>query len=476
MKSMAYIRKLTAFLVISGSINIILMAILFYWSIAERPPRPYFELKPATSSEELTPLAIDKSDSEVIRYFRRKSMDWLIFRLKDTTLVENGYTQRDLALASLVAFHHFDLDRALGNFGRTFPDFFLNKGIQKKIIRYGKFQDGSFADLIVYPGLTEQHFDAIIKFAETEKWPLTPKGLFMALQRQESKDLAMADMMMMTSEFNLVEVLFSRTHILVDKEELLNVILDGKWEQLTDFVQHQKAVQDLSAAKRQAFLLSYIHNQSKAAALLLLKTDEVFAAKKLDDKQVLGILHLLDEKTKESENFALTLLTSPRSDEVLKAAAIRLYEYAKESLPSDSIIAKALAKFAPNHTFLSFETKEDKKESNLNLASKTLPVAEIRTLQKLQISLPKQKALPPPKSTNQPAPKASLDVRQKSLLVSKSCDYVIQDGDSLWKISRKFNVDVEVIKAYNQIDANSLRPGRTLRIPVSNLPKSNKRP
>ena len=94
-----HIRRLIVFLVISGSLNIVLALLLFYWNVNERPPTPYFANKPVETSQEQAPLASAHSDSKVISYFRRMPLQWLISRLDNKQLVENGFTQRDLALA-----------------------------------------------------------------------------------------------------------------------------------------------------------------------------------------------------------------------------------------------------------------------------------------------------------------------------------------------------------------------------------------
>ncbi len=44
--------------------------------------------------------------------------------------------------------------------------------------------------------------------------------------------------------------------------------------------------------------------------------------------------------------------------------------------------------------------------------------------------------------------------------------YVVQEGDSLWKISRKHNVKVDQLKECNQLKTDSLRPGKILKIPA----------
>lgn len=43
--------------------------------------------------------------------------------------------------------------------------------------------------------------------------------------------------------------------------------------------------------------------------------------------------------------------------------------------------------------------------------------------------------------------------------------YVVRTGDSLWKIARAFQVDVEKLKAYNALQSDRLHPGLNLLIP-----------
>lgn len=45
--------------------------------------------------------------------------------------------------------------------------------------------------------------------------------------------------------------------------------------------------------------------------------------------------------------------------------------------------------------------------------------------------------------------------------------YIVQSGDSLWGIARKFNVTVDELKSYNNLTSNLLSIGQVLEIPVS---------
>lgn len=432
------IRKLIPVLVISGTLNIILSFLLFYMYMKERPPTPYFEHKPLGRSEEQSLSAPIHSDSKVISYFRRMPLQWLVSRLSNTQLVENGFTQRDLALASLIAFHAFDVDRAFA--GLPAPS-------QKRTIAYGTFRDGSPAELIVYPGLSDKYFQAALNFAATERWPLTPKGLFLALQRgdREDDDMSLQDAFFMTPEFTSVEMLFSRGEVRVGKDELLKALLEGNWEQLADFSGQQKASHDLSGARRQGFLLGLVQNKSKAAARLFLKTDGVHSIRKLDDAQVLALLELIGEKSEEGEAFALAMLDSPRSDAVRKIAATRLYEYEGGVLPQGYSHQEAVSRFI-------------KKEAVAPKVVSAVP------------SLAEAKPIPPVRKTSldaTPTPRSVVQVPVVQKQQTKERYYAVQEGDSLWKIARRFGVDIDALRQSNKLESDVLRPGKVLKIPAS---------
>jgi LysM domain len=406
---MNQIRRLTWALFFSGTLNIVLLSLMFYLVIREKPPIPYYELKPPVEKVAETPLALDPTNADTLRSFRKLSLEQLIAKLSQSQQVENGYTVRDLALASLVAFHQFDLARAL--LRADLPE-------QRRKILIGRHLDGSSAEIAIFPGLSDVHFHTIIRFANREEWPLTSKGLFVKLknmlQKSGTKDNSLIETFYATSEFRAVERLFNRSEIPIQKEELLKVILEGNWNSLNTFLQQQRLQQDLSALKRQYFLMHYVEQGSSSAAYLLLKTDMEFAARKIPDRQVLAVLQLLTWKTPEATQFATIQLGSPRSDEVLKMAAQRLYGFEGEVLPEPFDRLKALSRFAPK-------------------------LSEI------------------PLSTSIPNPKVTTTKSQKI--------YIVQSGDSLWKISRQFKVDMQEIKKINHLESDSLRPGLSLQIP-----------
>lgn len=175
---MPQMRRLTQALMISGSLNILLLALFFYWMVRDKPLPSSYQLKPADQEQQHPPLADERTSAEVITLFKHMPLEQLIAKLKNQQLVENGYSQRDLALACLTAFHYFDLNRALA--GQPIPE---QKRILSLVSADGK---GTKTDLMIYPGLSQQQYQAIVHFADTERWPLTSQGLFQAMKQPDS--------------------------------------------------------------------------------------------------------------------------------------------------------------------------------------------------------------------------------------------------------------------------------------------------
>lgn len=71
-----------------------------------------------------------------------------------------------------------------------------------------------------------------------------------------------------------------------------------------------------------------------------------------------------------------------------------------------------------------------------------------------------------------PAPKTAIAVRKIKEVATKKekkpkvITYTIQSGDSLWKIGKKFQVDIQALKEINRLKTDALKPGDTLQIPI----------
>jgi hypothetical protein len=362
-------RILTLALIFSGCLNI---SFLVYFVLKEAEV-PLVIAKPPKSEAIL-------GNQQILATFSHLTFRELVSYLTNREPVEEGYTKRDLAVAALVAYHHFNLEKALS-------------APPPQIRR---------AEIEMFPGLSDEQFEAIIRFAYQEKWPLTSKGLFALLQKKEG-DESLEQAFSLTPEFYAVQLLFQKTGTPEETPLLLNLVREGSWDFLERFAKEQAQVLDFTPEKRRSLLLNYISLHSPTAAQLLLKTDFTFALKRLEDRGILDLLSLLKRQTEEGTRFCIELLRSPRSDAIWQAAAMTLYAYVGE-LPVAPLDPKAvLSRFAP---------------------------------------------MAPPQSLPEP-----------------SRFHTVKDGESLWKISRQYKVKVEEIVKANGLEKDSLFPGMTLKIP-----------
>jgi len=62
-------------------------------------------------------------------------------------------------------------------------------------------------------------------------------------------------------------------------------------------------------------------------------------------------------------------------------------------------------------------------------------------------------------------PKSTKQVTIKAIPPKREKTYVVQEGDSLWKIARKYKIDIDLIKKRNGLKSDALKPGTTLKLP-----------
>lgn len=404
---------LTQALIISGTLNISLIATFVYFVIQGNIHSVSFELKPVTEPD-MAIAASPLTNGSLLRAYSTLPFPELLLRLEDKEMVEEGYTKRDLALACLTGFHHFNLERALGGLV-----------LQQRQITFPNLEGHELVDLMIFPGLADYQFQAIIHYAKTEKWPLTSQGLFYELKRAfPEQDPTLLEAFYLTPEFHALSTLFTRSDVNVKRETLVEMIAQGEWKMLQEFTEQQRQAQDLSPAKRRSMLLSYLNYRSKIAAKLLLETDFEYLCKRLDDAQVVLFFDFFSEKTPLLENFAKELLISPRSDSVWQKAASVLFSFSGEALPQPYDHRAVLARFAPSAASLTVSSavSSEKKEEAVKAIAAAAPVKKRRC-------------------------------------------HTIQEGESLWKIARKYRVSIDDIKRINHLETDKLKVGRELELP-----------
>jgi LysM repeat protein len=419
-ESIQKIKWLTQALIISATLNVGLFATFVYFVLKDSNASVALEHKPASNH----PIDAPSTNQELLRSYANLGFQDLLLRLENKELAEDGYTKRDLALSTLVAFHHFNLERALGGLVLQ----------QRKIMFTG--QEGQEkVDLTIFPGLADYQYQAILHYAKTERWPFTSQGLFYEVKRSHApRDPTLLEAFYLTPEFHSFFTLFTRSGLALDKEQLVQMLADGEWKILHDFTEQQKQAQDLSAHRRRSLLLAYLNYKSKVAAQLLLETDMEFALKRFDDAQVMLFLEILTDRTPQLETFAKDLLSSPRNDDVHKKAALKLYSFAGEPLPEPYDHQAALQKFSPQ-----FASRGPAKKSAS--AAKSAPVAAA------------------PKSPTKSAAKTTTTSNRPRRT------HTVQKGDTLCKIARRYNVSVNAIMRQNHLESERLKVGKTLEIP-----------
>ncbi len=397
---------LTQALIISGTLNIGLISTFVYFVLKDKQEALSVEAKPAVSKDPL------QTGTQLLRSYSLLPYQELLLRLENSEHVEEGLSKRDFSLACLVAFHHFNIDKALGG-----------ASPQKRTLPFASSDGQEIINMSVFPGLSDEQFHAILLYAKTEQWPLTSQGLFYEIKRSPPpRDPSLLDAFYLSSEFHAAYTLLIKTGVPLSREQVVDLIAEGEWKTLADLTKELRTQADVTPEIRRLFLMESLGHSSKIAAKLLLENDLEFVAKRLSDGQILTLLDFCHERTPHLEQLAKELLASPRTDSVCKRAAALLYAFAGEILPDPYDHNAALERFIPKP-----------------VQQAPAPIAEAKTIVQ-PVSAPIAKS-------------------QKKF-------HTVESGDNLWKIARKYRVSVEEIMRVNKMESEKLRVGRQLEIPA----------
>ncbi|NGX45326.1 MAG: D-gamma-glutamyl-meso-diaminopimelic acid endopeptidase CwlS [Chlamydiae bacterium] len=300
-------RWLSGALIISGTLNIGFLTTFIYMVLKEKERPLPIEITRTTQKSPRDPSA-NLNMQQLLSKYSTLSFQELMVCLGNSDHIESGYTKRDLALACLVSFHHFNLERALGGLK-----------LQRRTIAFTNSEAGEKIQLDIFAGLADYQYQAISSYAKTEKWPLTPQGLFFELKSMTPPfESTLLEAFYLTPEFHFLSTLFSKSGVSLRKESLALLLSEGRWETIREYAALLRSTSEFTPSRRREFLLQLVDEESRLAARLLVKLDEEIALHQFDDEQILSLLDLLRDKVPEP--FVKTRLTNPRSDQIWKKA------------------------------------------------------------------------------------------------------------------------------------------------------------
>lgn len=343
-------KTLTQALIISGALNIGLLATFVYFVLKEKQTAVVFDMPPQDKV-----LLSHLPNEEILSTYLNLSFTELLSLLENQEPVEEGYKKRDLALASLVAFHFFNLEKAIGS-----------PIVQKRNLSFIHRDGQEKIDVSVFPGLSEDQYRAIIHFAKTEKWPVTSEGLFFEIQQSKApRDPVLLEAFYLTPEFRMMAALFTRASVPLQKAGIVELLSQGDWKTLQEFNEAQKQAQDLSPERLKTLLLTYLKKRSVLAAQILVAWDREFVRLRLEDNDLILLLDLLVTNTPGFEMLLKELCFSPRTDVIWKKSAEKLYGFAGLTIPEPYDHQATLHKFFP-HTQTPVVAKlQEKKEGSI---------------------------------------------------------------------------------------------------------------
>jgi LysM repeat protein len=440
-------KKLTKRLIQALVLSIVFNIGLFVFCLYEWQEVGYSILRNATfrprdKKTKPSPLLTEanRTITDELVSLKEKSADELISLLADTHIVYDGYTMRDLALTALVSYQHFNYQKPLS--GTLAP----------KQERAVKVDDKT---LILFAGLSSEQFSALEHYAKEERYPFTTEGLFYKLKQnaqKESNEEGLKEAFALTQEYLLVDTLLSRG-CRVSVDDVIDLLVLGDWKTISQFADEEKKAQDFTPEKRRKFLLSYIELSSKKAAELLVQVDREYAVHKLDDSHVIIMLSLLEDNPTLCKDYAVALLESPRKDQV--------WSYAQAIL-SHVCQKEELAKCTRAELLQYFGLKKPAEVVAMQVEAARKNVTPTTTTAKAKVEATTAKAT---KTQAAPAKKSQTIVIKPSKKPTKYINYTVQTGDNLWKIAKKFKIEIHAIMIANNLKSDALKPGAVLRIP-----------
>lgn len=360
-------------------------------------------------------MAMEETNGQLLSSCFQLSFSELVNMLHDTSIIEDGFSKRDFALAYLVHYHYFPVYKAVsGKIFRTRQLAFLHRDGGEKLY------------LPIFLDMRDEDFSRIIHFLEREEWPFSPEGLFYQLQRRgDNAPLSLMDAFFSTSHFRILYAVFLRVARNLSKDYLLSLLLEGDWNYFDHWIREiqQGEGQFLEIVRK--YLRDYVRLGSAKAAHIWLVIDDDFIRKKLNDEEMIHVIRKLTFCDRSANLFLKKVLCGVRSDTVRREAALKLYELAEITPPVPYSYEQAIQTFLP---FLLQEKLEFlKNKSNLTERRKGIQQRNVEKKKAIRI-------------------------------------HCVVEGDNLWKIARKYNLSIGQLQKFNALEGSLLKPGQTLVI------------
>jgi hypothetical protein len=263
------------------------------------------------------------------------------------------------------------------------------------------FVQGS-VQITAFAGLQDEHFRALLQFARVEKFPYTPRGVFQLIcQSLYPYESALLEAFYCTPEFHNLYSLVQKHDPFVQKPLLVSLLKEGSWDILHQFSENLSLSQSYTRETFQAFLTSYALDYSSKIAADLLWRREREYVLKRLEDDQLISFLTLIQGQKDRAELLAKELLSGPRSDRVRKRAAEIL----------CVNLEETANKAP------IEAQEDKSAAYVLISKK-------------------EKVL-----------------------------HVVQTGENLWKIARKYGVSVDSIIRLNQLESDRLRVGKTLQIP-----------
>lgn len=274
--------------ILSIFLNLVLIAVLCFVMIKERPTRLFLSFRPYLGQLVVPPL--DQAGYEELK---RKAYPELVALLEDRTRLRAGYKTCDIALGILVKDYDMDIGKA------------LQRSLRSKIF---------FKDALVFEGISRRDFKRIGLFIRTHRYPFTPSGLHRRLPET-------ADVFAQTEEYRILRALVRRLHpALCTPSTLLVLSQQLPWSMLENLYRQQQQKGELTEQRACEFLVDAVYTGSRTAAYLLVIHSPSHSLDEFDHATVMHILALLDVKTQEAVACCQSLVHSQRPTAIVEQA------------------------------------------------------------------------------------------------------------------------------------------------------------